>query len=87
MEVGLELLEVDLGSLLRPLGGRFGGLLEVDSELSWKSISRALGGLVEVLWRSLGRSLEVAWKSSWQYILRYGADDAGTFCSLWNPGG
>ena len=50
-----------------------------------------LGALLELSWRSfwrpLGHPLEVAWKSSWPYILRYGADDAGTFRSLWNPGG
>ena len=61
----------------RPLGGRFGGVLEVDSELSWKSISRALGGLVEVSCRSIG----VGWKTSWQFILRYGVDDVGAFRS------
>ena len=56
--------------------------MEVDSELSWKSISRALGGLVEVLWRPHGGQLEVGWKSSWQFILRYGADDVGASRSV-----
>ena len=75
---GLD-LEVDLEASWRSIWSRFGCLLQV----SWESFS----GLSAVSWRSLGHPLEVAWKSSWQHILRYGADDAGTFRSLWNPGG
>ena len=90
--------DLDLESIWRPLGGRFGELLEVDLESSWRSSGTRLGCLLEVSWkslgglsevsrRSLGRALEVAWKSSWHCILRYGCDDAEAFRSVRNPGG
>ena len=41
-----------------------------------------LGGLLKVSWRSHGTQLEVGRKSSWQFILSYGADDVGTFRSV-----
>ena len=72
--------------------GRFGGRFGVDSEASWRSIWRLLGGLLEVdlgsprrplgglsavSCRSLGTLLEVDWKSAWQCILRSSVDDVG----------
>ena len=68
------LFEASWRSFWKHLGGRFGSLLEV----SWRS----LGGLLEVSWRSHGIQLEVGRKSSWQFFLRYGADDVETSSSV-----
>ena len=82
-------MEVDLESFRRPLGGRFGGLLEVDLRSIWGRFGgllevswRSLGGLSAVSWRSLGTHLEVDWKSAWQCILRSSVDDVGAFRSV-----
>ena len=44
--------------------------------------SRSLGGLLEVSWRAHGGQVEGGWKSSWQFFLRYGADDVGASRSV-----
>ena len=71
-------LQASWRSIWRLLGGRFASLLEVDLDVS----SRSLGGLLEVSWRAHGGQVEGGWKSSWQFILRYGADDVGASRSV-----